>query len=85
MSQTLLQELLEKADKLTAEERLKLINYLAKNLKFGYQFIENSRPSWRKIRGILKEPLEGEDAQQWVSRNRREGDEHRERVLRSKS
>jgi hypothetical protein len=28
-------------------------------------------------------PLMGEDAQEWVSRTRREGDEHRESLLRA--
>jgi hypothetical protein len=40
--------------------------------------------SWRDIRGIVPYPLCGEDAQAWVTRTRREGDEHRERLLRRK-
>ncbi|WP_196521730.1 hypothetical protein [Nostoc sp. WHI] len=31
--------------------------------------------------GMASYPLLGEDAQEWVSRTRREGDEHRERLL----
>ncbi|OQY55303.1 MAG: hypothetical protein B6247_08300 [Candidatus Parabeggiatoa sp. nov. 2] len=38
--------------------------------------------SFRDIRGAAPYPLMGEDAQQWVSRTRRESDEHRERALR---
>ena len=34
---------------------------------------------WREIRGALSCPVCGEDAQQWVSRSRREADEKRGR------
>ena len=34
---------------------------------------------WRELRGALPCPACGEDAQQWVSRSRREADEKRER------
>ena len=33
---------------------------------------------WREIRGIVAYPLCEEDAQEWVSRTRRDGDERRE-------
>ncbi|HXG11504.1 MAG TPA: hypothetical protein VNK04_17245 [Gemmataceae bacterium] len=39
--------------------------------------------SWSEIRGIVAYPMFGEDAQQWVSRTRREADEHREKQWRS--
>ena len=51
--------------------------------------VENSLPktaragrSWSEIEGAAKFPLAGEDAQAWVTRTRREGDENRERALR---
>jgi len=34
------------------------------------------------VRGIAPHLLAGEDAQAWVSRSRREADEHRERKVR---
>lgn len=37
--------------------------------------------AWSEIEGAAKFPLAGEDAQAWVTRTRREGDEHRERML----
>ncbi len=40
------------------------------------------RPLWSEAAGMFSCPMVGEDAQVWVSRNRREGDEHRERLLR---
>lgn len=50
--------------------------------------VENSLPrtahagrSWSEIAGAAEYPLTGEDAQAWVTRTRREGDEHRERAL----
>ena len=41
-----------------------------------------SRPSWGAAAGMFEYPLVGEDAQAWVTRTRREGDEQRERALR---
>lgn len=41
-----------------------------------------NRPSWGEAAGMFEDPLVGEDAQAWVTRTRREGDEHRERALR---
>lgn len=40
---------------------------------------------WSEIRGIVPYPMCGEDAQQWVTRTRREDDEHREKALRGES
>ena len=40
-----------------------------------------NRPSWTAAAGMFEYPLVGEDAQAWVTRTRREGDEHRERSL----
>jgi hypothetical protein len=37
------------------------------------------RRSWREIRGSVPYPVCGEDAQAWVSRSRREAEEHREK------
>ncbi|RAQ41081.1 hypothetical protein B9S53_14630 [Arthrospira sp. O9.13F] len=77
----LLQNLLQQVAQLSYEERLELISGVAQSL--------NSQPHQtspkRKLsvfRGLVKHPFFGEDAQEWVTRTRREGDEHRERVLR---
>jgi hypothetical protein len=43
------------------------------------------RRSWREIRGSVLYPLCGEDAQEWVSRTRRESDEQRQRQGRGKA
>jgi hypothetical protein len=39
------------------------------------------RRFWREIRGSVEYPVCGEDAQAWVTRGRRESDEHREQQL----
>ena len=41
-----------------------------------------NRPSWTAAAGMFEYPLVGEDAQAWVTRTRREGDEQRDRALR---
>ena len=45
----------------------------------------DSRPSWGAAAGMFEYPLVGEDAQAWVTRTRREGDEQRERALHRES
>jgi len=40
------------------------------------------RADWMSLRGIAPNLLEGDDAQAWVSRTRRESDEPREQQLR---
>ena len=72
-----LDELVEKAEALTSDEQLLLIARLAERLRETYQ-VPRPRRKWREIRGSVPYPLLGEDAQAWVSRTRREGDEHRE-------
>lgn len=56
--------------------------------EYARSVVENSLPTtaragraWSEIEGAAKFPLAGEDAQAWVTRTRREGDEHRERML----
>lgn len=46
---------------------------------------QENRPSWGAAAGMFEYPLVGEDAQAWVTRTRREGDEHRERMLHRES
>lgn len=40
------------------------------------------RPAWSQAAGMFAYPMLGEDAQAWITRTRREADEHRERLLR---
>lgn len=50
--------------------------------------VENSLPrtaragrAWSEIIGAAQHPMVGEDAQTWVTRTRRKGDEHHERII----
>ena len=45
--------------------------------------VGNALPrKWSEIKGVVAHPMCGEDAQEWVSRTRREGDQRREESLR---
>ncbi len=81
MTTTALTELIERADALTPEERWQLVNHL---MTQALRQMPGAKPrrKWREIRGMAKPSLFGEDAQAYISRTRREGDEHRERLLR---
>ncbi len=71
-----LTEIIGQLEALTPEEQLHLIAVLAQRVRQVYR---PSRPrrSWGEICGAAPYPLVGEDAQDWVSRIRREGDETR--------
>ncbi len=77
----LLQDLLQQAEQLSYEERLELIRGVAQGLKKSDVGVR-AKPRWSDLKGMAPYPMMGEDAQEWVTRTRREGDEHRERVLR---
>lgn len=77
----LLQELLRQAEQLTPEERLELISRLADQLRVQTTAPKAKR-KWSDLKGMAPYPLLGEDAQEWVSRTRQEGDDHREHLLR---
>lgn len=84
MTTTLLHELIEKADALLPEDQWQLANHLVTR---ALRQMPAARPrrKWREIRGLAKPSLFGEDAQTYISRTRREGDEHREQVLRGEA
>jgi Protein of unknown function (DUF2281) len=42
----------------------------------------SQKPKWQMVCGQAPYPLAGEDAQNWVSRTRQDGDNHREQALR---
>ncbi|GAQ00152.1 hypothetical protein [Leptolyngbya sp. NIES-2104] len=90
---TSLQQVLQDIDQLTLEEQFEVLNHTAEQLK--RQAVtqnkpkrgiaeENPRPKrkWSDLKGMAPYPMMGEDAQEWVSRTRREGDEHRDRLSR---
>ena len=77
----LLEHLLQQVEQLTPEDRLELIRQIAQGLKQS-EVVVRVKPRWSDLKGMAPYPMMGEDAQEWVSRTRREGDEHRSQVLR---
>ena len=77
MAENVLDELMERTSTLTLEEQLRLIAHLAERARAS-QPGTRPRRKWRDIVGLLPYPLAEEDAQAWVTRTRREGDESRE-------
>ncbi len=80
MNAVLLDTLIKQADSLPADEQLWLAAYLIERVRNNYP--PQERQSWMGLCGIAPYPMAGEDAQAWVSRNRREGDAQRERQWR---
>lgn len=80
MSEMSAEEIYEQHIKpLPVAERLRLIEMTVHDL--ATQSTENGPPKqhdWTCIRGITPDLLGGEDAQEWISRTRREADEQRE-------
>jgi hypothetical protein len=71
------------AAQLPPADRLRLVERIAHDLASSPAHGEPvPRPDWMSLRAIAPNLLGGEDAQAWVSRTRREADEHRERQLR---
>lgn len=75
---TELDELIRRTEGLSPQDRQRLLDHLSRNVSPG-----RVHRQWREIRGAAAYPLVGEDAQTWVSRTRREGDEHRQGQLRN--
>ncbi|MEH2384482.1 MAG: hypothetical protein V7K14_01535 [Nostoc sp.] len=76
-----LEKILSEIEQLTPEEQLTVMGHLVERMK---KHITQAQPKrkWSNLKGMASYPLLGEDAQESVSRTRREGDEHRERLLR---
>jgi hypothetical protein len=75
---TTLSEVAALAAGLSPEERKKLAEAILQELSLEAPGRPQHRRLWRDIRGSMSFHLGGEDAQAWVSRSRRESDEHRE-------
>lgn len=77
MTSVELATLMQQAERLTPDERAQLAEHLlATNDRLGQQ--ADPRRRWSELRGVLPHPALGEDAQDWVSRTRREADAARE-------
>jgi len=73
----IMKELKKKTEALTAEENLELIAHLVAKIRMA-QAGSGQHRKWNEIYGVAPYPLAGEDAQSWVTRTRRESDDHRE-------
>lgn len=73
MAEKDLEKLIQQADLLTPEDRRELIEHLLNRSE------SVSRRKWAEIAGTAPYPMAGEDAQEWVSRTRKEGSRKRER------
>ena len=74
-----LDDLIRKAENLSPEDRLRLLEYL----RLVVSARAKANRQWREIAGAAPYPLLREDAQACVSRARREGDEHRQSQMRN--
>jgi len=75
-----LEKVLSEIEELTPEEQLMVMSRLLESVK---KHLSQTKPKakWSDLKGMAPYPLFGEDAQEWVSRTRREGDEHRESLF----
>lgn len=71
-------EVRKQVDSLQVEEQLRLAAYLLERARQNVVVQEKPKRKWAEIRGMATYPMLGEDAQEWVTRTRRESDEHRE-------
>ncbi|MCC5607464.1 hypothetical protein LC612_11850 [Nostoc sp. CHAB 5834] len=76
-----LEKILSDIEQLTPQEQLTVMGHLVERIK---KHINQAQPkrNWNDLKGMAPYPLLGEDAQEWVSRTRQEGHEHRERLFR---
>ena len=66
---------------LSPVEQAQLLEKIARNLSQQIPAGEpQERYDWMSVRGVAPNLLAGEDAQAWVSRSRREADEHRDKT-----
>lgn len=82
MAITTAEEIYLQIKSLPAREQLQLVEKVVHDL--AAQSAEGTWPRrrWSEIRGLVAYPMYGEDAQDWVSRTRREADGRREKQWR---
>lgn len=76
MSAQLLDILFNQSERLSPDEQLALAARLIERARQGAP--PPQQPKWSDVCGLFPYPLAGEDAQAWVTRTRRAGDEQRE-------
>lgn len=73
----------ELANQLPPAEQRQLAESILQRLTSQVAPGPSRRRAWREIRGSVPYPLCGEDAQNWIRRERREAEEQRERQWRN--
>ena len=76
-----LQQVLQDIDQLSLEEQFEVLNHTTDQLKRQAVIPDKPKRKWLDIAGTASYPLMGEDAQDWVTRTRRDSQEHRDRLL----
>jgi hypothetical protein len=76
MASTDLEGIMKQAEALPPDEQLRLIAHLAEKARQAYG-VAPVRRRWSELRGAAQYPMVGEDAQDWVSRTRKESEEDR--------
>lgn len=74
-------EIMKQAEMLSASDQLELAVLLIERARQNPS-LATQRYKWMDAAGVAPYPLTGEDAQDWISRTRQEGDDERERQWR---
>lgn len=79
-----LQQVLSDIDRLSPTDRIQVMSHVIESIReyVPTESVKSTR-KWSDLKGMVTAPLMAEDAQEWVSRTRREGDECREDLLRA--
>ncbi len=72
---SLLQQILSQVGQLAPAEQMQLVGHLMTQLQNRAAIAEKPRRSWQDLEGAAPNLLGGEDAQEWVDRQRDEWDE----------
>jgi hypothetical protein len=73
-----LEEAIHQVEALTPDEQFELVATIVEKLRMKAKEGTKKTYSWKAAIGTVPYPLTGEDAQNWVTRTRAEGDEERE-------
>ncbi len=78
-------DIMKQTESLTTEEKFILLGYLIRQTKYS----NNNEAKYTSLKskdvcGLVPYPFFHEDAQQWISRTRKEDDSHREFLLKDK-
>ena len=77
-----LQQVLSDIDRLSPTDRFQVMTHVIESIKeYVPREPVKSQRQWSDLQGMATSPLMGEDAQEWVSRTRRKGDERRESLF----